>query len=205
MSRNLDLRIDAYIAKSAPFAQPILKHLRTLVHKGCPEATEAIKWSMPHFEFAGQILCGMGAFKAHCVFGFWHQGMEKVLGTNGGKAEMAMGSMGRISSLADLPDDATMIAYVRQAAKLNASGAPARPPRERKPAKELRVPADLAAELKKHRTAGKAFANFSPSHRNEYIEWITEAKRPETREKRLATTLQWLAEGKPRNWKYMNC
>ena len=206
MSKSLDPRIDAYIAKAAPFAQPILQHLRRLVHAGCPEATETIKWGFPHFEYAGGILGSMAAFKAHCVFGFWHRGMESVLGEYGARSETAMGSLGRITRLADLPGDKEMIRLVREAARLNASGAPARPRSAGKPAsKELPVPGDLATALKKNRAAAKTFAEFRPSHRKEYIEWITEAKRAETREKRLATTLDWLAAGKPRNWKYANC
>jgi uncharacterized protein YdeI (YjbR/CyaY-like superfamily) len=202
---KFDPRIDAYIAKSAPFAQPILKHLRALVHRACPEVTETVKWSMPHFECAGGNLCGMAAFKAHCSFGFWHQGMAAILRQDGIDGESAMGSFGRITSLKDLPGDKVMLRYLSEAAKLNASGAPARPRRSSGPAKDLPVPADLSAALKKNKTAAKAFSDFSPSHRKEYIEWITEAKRDETRQKRVATTLEWLAAGKSRNWKYANC
>jgi len=161
---------------------------------------------MPHFESAGKMLCGMAAFKAHCTFGFWHQGMAKVLGAAGGKAGSAMGHLGRITSLADLPGDQAMIRYVQAAVKLNASAAPARPrPAATERKKEPAVPADLVAALKKNKAAAGTFADFSPSHRREYIEWIVEAKREETRQKRLATTLAWLAEGKSRDWKYQNC
>ncbi len=69
-----DPRIDAYIAKSADFAQPILKHLRKVVHAGCPKVEETLKWSMPHFDYKG-VMCGMAAFKAHCVFGFWKESL----------------------------------------------------------------------------------------------------------------------------------
>src|SRR5689334_3805021 len=110
MSGNRDPRIDAYIAKAAPFAQPILRHLRELVHAGCPDAAETLKWGMPSFLHAGRILCGMAAFKAHCTFGFWHQEMEKVIGSDGDKANAAMGSMGRITALPDLPADRRMLA-----------------------------------------------------------------------------------------------
>lgn len=206
MSRPSDPRIDAYIAKSADFAQPILRRLRAWVHEGCPEATETIKWSGPHFEHAGSILCGMMAFKAHCAFGFWHQGMAKVLGGHGAKSDHAMGSFGRIASLDDLPDEKTFVRFVREAAKLNESGAPARPrPTPGRAKKEPPVPADLAAALKRNKAAAKTFAGLSPSQRREYIEWLTEAKREETRQKRLATTIAWLAEGKSRNWKYNRC
>ena len=202
MKEHIDPRIDAYIAKSADFAKPILIHLRKLVHEACPEATETMKWSFPHFEHHG-VLCSMAAFKAHGAFGFWHKGMEPVLAADGAKAETAMGSLGRITSFGDLPSEKTMLRYIRQAAKLNESGAPARP--VAKPRPVLAVPADLASALKKNKLAAAAFENFSPSHRRDYIEWITEAKREETRGKRLATTLEWLAEGKSRNWKYENC
>lgn len=202
MPTKADPRLDAYIAEAAPFAQPILRHLRKLIHRACPDVEESVKWSHPSFGYHG-ILCGMAAFKAHVGFGFWHQSMVKILGDDGGKAEQAMGSMGRIMSLADLPPDAAMIGYIQTAAKLNASGEKARPKPKPKPA--LAVPDDLATALKKNKKAAATFEKFPPSHRRDYIEWITEAKREETRQKRLATTIEWLAEGKSRNWKYENC
>ena len=198
-----DKRIDAYIARSAPFAQPILKHLRKMVHAACPDAGETIKWGMPSFIYRGKILAGMAAFKAHAAFGFWHRGMEKLMGKEIGKTYDAMGLMGRITSRKDLPSDKVLVHYIRTAIKLHDSGAPARVKSKPKPA--LPAPADLAAALKKNKKAAAAWADFSPSCRREYIEWITEAKRPETRASRLATTLQWTAAGKPRNWQYMNC
>jgi uncharacterized protein YdeI (YjbR/CyaY-like superfamily) len=199
MGKNSDSRVDAYIAKSAAFAQPILRHLRTLVHQACPEACETIKWGMPSFEYHG-ILCGMAAFKEHCTFGFWHHGMQKILGADGRKADQAMGAFGRIASLADLPSDKDMIRYIKAAGKLNESGAPARTPP--KPKRGLPVPPDLKRALAKNKAAAAAFEKFSPSHRREYIAWITEAKRDETREKRLLTTVEWLSDGKSFNWKY---
>lgn len=202
--KKTDARIDAYIAKSAEFARPVLRHLRELVHSACPEAEETMKWSSPSFVYAGKILCGFAAFKEHFTFGFWHQGMNAVLAADGAKADDAMGSFGRLTRLADLPSDKSMIRYIKKAAQMNESEAPARP----RPAKRtgpVEVPADLAAALKKNKAAATAFEKFSPSHRREYVEWITEAKREETRQKRLATTLEWLAAGKSRNWKYENC
>ncbi|MES2692828.1 MAG: DUF1801 domain-containing protein, partial [Verrucomicrobiota bacterium] len=162
MSSARDSRIDAYIAKSAPFAQPVLKHLRDLVHEGCPEVKETLKWGAPSFEHAGKILGNMASFKAHCAFGFWHQGMEKVVAPGAAGAEPAMGSFGRITAIGDLPDKKTMLRYVRTAAKLNESGEPGRPrPAGKKGAnKELKVPADLAAALKKNAPAGRNFAAF---------------------------------------------
>lgn len=200
-----DPRIDAHIAKAAEFAKPILRHLRKLVHEACPEAEETLKWSSPTFVYRGKIMCGMAAFKGHCTFGFWHQGMTAELGPDGDKADTAMGSLGRIASLDDLPSDRAMLRYIRKAAVLNESDAPARPRPAKRPAAPLAVPGDLAAALKTNKAAAATFEKFSPNARKEYIEWITEAKRDETRQKRLATTLEWLAEGKSRNWKYENC
>ena len=205
MAVQTDSRIDAYIAKAAPSAQPILKHLRTLVHQGCPTVFETIKWSHPSFVENGKNLCGMAAFKAHCSFGFWHQEMQAILAKDGHAGAEGMGSFGKLTSLADLPGDCTLSSYIQAAVKLNASDAPSRPRLSSKPKAEAKVPADLAAGLKKSKLAAAAFAAFSPSQRREYVEWITEAKQEITRQKRLATTLEWLAEGKPRNWKYVNC
>lgn len=199
-----DPRVDAFIARSADFARPILVHLRSLVHEACPAATETIKWGMPHFEHAGSILCMMAAFKGHCAFGFWHQGMEKIAGPHRASPEAAMGSLGRITSLADLPSDAVLKRLVCTAADLIESGAPGRP-RPAKLVRALPVPADLAAALKKNAAAAKTFDAFPPGKRKDYIEWITEAKRDVTRQSRLATTIEWLAEGKARNWKYEQC
>lgn len=197
-----DKRIDAYIARSAPFAQPILQHLRQLVHQACPETEEALKWSSPFFLYRGRILCFMAAFKAHLAFGFWGPAMKRII-TRDGHAKDGRGLMGRITSRKDLPSDKVLTHYIRNAIKLHDSGAPARVKSKPKPA--LPVPADLAAVLKKNKEAAAAWADFSPSCRREYIEWITEAKRPETRASRLATTIAWTAQGKHRNWKYMNC
>jgi uncharacterized protein YdeI (YjbR/CyaY-like superfamily) len=205
MAKNRDPRIDAFIKKAAPFAQPILVHLRELVHQACPGAVETLKWGMPAFLWQEKILCSMAAFKAHCAFGFWHKGMEKELGGDGAKANDAMGSLGRIASLGDLPPDKVMLGYLKRAVELNESGEPGRPRPAGKPRPEAKVPPDLAAALKKNKKVATTFAQFSPSHRREYIEWIVGAKREETRAKRLATTLEWLADGKSMNWKYENC
>lgn len=193
-----DPRVDAYIAEAAPFARPILEHLRELVHRGAPEIVETIKWGMPFFSLR-RNLCHMAAFKAHCAFGFW---TSRVVGTTGKEGE-AMGQFGRIASLADLPADRKILALVREAVAVDAKGekSPARP-RKTKP--EAEVPEVLAKALrsKKHAAAKRTFDAFPPSHRREYVEWLLEAKTEATRAKRLATTLEWLAEGKPRNWKY---
>lgn len=198
-----DPRIDAYIARSAPFAQPILKHVRKLVHQACPGAEESIKWNHISISHRGQILVMMAGFKAHVSFGFWHQQMKKILADDGYRASEAMGIMGRITSLDDLPGERAMLRYIKTAVKLAESGAPARSIGKPKP--DLPPPADLATALRSSRAATAAWQKFTPGRRREYIEWITEAKRPETRELRLATTLEWVAEGKSRNWKYQDC
>ncbi len=168
--KNTDPRFDSFVAKAKDFAKPILKHLRKLIHEACPDLEETMKWSMPAFVYRGKILCGMAAFKEHCTFGFWHQDMTEVLGADAKKGDAAMGSFGRITSLDDLPSDKTMIRYIKKAAELNESGAPARPQPARKPAPPA-VPKDLAAALKKNKAAAATFEKFSPSNRREYVEW----------------------------------
>lgn len=191
-----DPRIDAYIAKAAPFARPILEHLRELVHLGCPDVVETIKWGSPAFEYEG-LLANMAAFKAHVAFGFW----KGALVFDSEREKEAMGQFGRIASLDDLPADRTVVALVRKAARLNASGEKVpRPVKHPKP--PLAMPPDLAAALKKNAKARATFERFPPSQKRDYIEWIVEAKTDATRARRLATTLEWLAEGKSRNWKY---
>jgi uncharacterized protein YdeI (YjbR/CyaY-like superfamily) len=194
-----DDRVDAYISRAQEFARPILTHLRTLVHSACPGANETIKWGFPHFEYEG-VLCSMAAFKAHCAFGFWHAQMRELGGDKSG-GEAAMGQFGRITKLGDLPKDAALKTLIRKAAAINESGV--RPARVTKPkSAPLGVPDDLAAALKRHRAAAANFDAMSPSHRREYIEWLVEAKREETRSKRLATAIEWIAQGKSKEWKY---
>ena len=196
-----DPRTDAYIAKSAEFARPILEHLRAVVHAACPEVEESMKWSFPHFGYQGAMMCSMAAFKQHCGFGFWLY--KEVVG---GEAEEGMGQFGRLTSLKDLPTKKQLMTYIRKAMALNEAGVKmTRPKAAPKPAPTL--PDDLAALLaqKKHAPARKTYQGFSPSAQREYIDWIAEAKTDATRQKRIATTLEWLAEGKPRNWKYLTC
>ncbi len=197
-----DPRIDAYIAKSAEFARPILSHFRALVHKAAPDVTETLKWSMPHFDHGG-IMCGMAAFKAHVAIGFWKY--ELIVDARYDKSDEAMGALGRLTSLKDLPPDRVLLSYIKQAVKLNAEGVKAprmarRDTRAKKP--EPKAPADLAAALKKSARARKHWEAFPPSHRREYIEWITGAKQEATRARRLATCISQVAEGKSQNWKY---
>jgi uncharacterized protein YdeI (YjbR/CyaY-like superfamily) len=198
---NHDPRIDAYIAKSAEFARPILEHLRALVHEACTEVEESLKWSMPFFSYKDAPMCMMAAFKQHCSFGFW---LSKEV--TGGSDEDGMGQFGKLASLKDLPPDRQLSAHLKKAMALNEAGVKkARPKAAAKPAPTL--PDDLAALLaqKKHAAARKAWESFPPGAQREYVDWIAEAKTDATRQKRLATTLEWLAEGKRRNWKYEKC
>ena len=200
-----DPRVDAYIAKSADFAKPILIQIRRVVHANCAEIEETMKWGMPSFTYEG-ILCGMAAFKAHATFGFWHKGMNQELPKEFLKLERGMGQFGRMTSVNDLPDDKTFAKLIVRAMKLNEEKQFAVPaPKPKKKSAPPKVPADLIAALKKNKKAKEAFEKFSYSHKKEYIEWITEAKREETRLKRLETTIQWLTSGKSRNWKYEGC
>lgn len=195
-----DPRIDAYIAKSADFAKPILKHLRAIVHTACPQVEETVKWGMPHFDYKG-MMCSMAAFKRHCSFGFWRGAL--IVKDRDNKDREAMGQFGRITSITDLPPKKVIATYVKAAMKLNDSGVKSTERAKRKTRTSLPVPADLAAALKRNTKARKTFDTFSPSQRREYIEWLADAKAEDTRKRRLATTIEWLAEGKPRNWKYM--
>jgi uncharacterized protein YdeI (YjbR/CyaY-like superfamily) len=197
-----DRRVDAYIKKSPEFARPILEHIREVVHDGCPDVEETLKWSMPSFTYNG-ILCGMAAFKQHAVFGFWKGAL--ILTKDGRQADEAMGNFGKLTKVSDLPTKKVLIGYIHKAMKLNDEGVPNPAFTKRKPKPALSVPADLKAALAKNKKAGKAFEAFAPSHRREYIEWITEAKREATRATRLKTAIEWIAEGKARNWKYENC
>lgn len=198
--KNTSPEVDRYIAAAAPFARPILERIRSAFHKAHPEVTETMKWSFPHFEYKG-LLGSMAAFKQHVSWGFWKgRLMADPLGIIPPAGETSMGGA-RIADVKELPSEKNMVAYVREAIRLNEEGVKPRRP-ARTPKAEAEVPADLAAALKKSPAAKKAFEAFSPSHRREYIEWITEAKQDATRQKRLATTLEWLSEGKSRNWKY---
>lgn len=194
-----DPRIDAYIARSAEFARPILTHIRSVVHGACPEVEETLKWSMPAFMYHG-ILCGMAAFKHHCTLGFWKGSL--ILDAKGQRADEAMGQFGRITMLSDLPSKRVLAGYVKQAMRLNEEGtAVKRAPRRPKP--PPRVPVVLKRALDKNRKARETFEEFSPSHKRDYVEWITEARTEETRQRRLAQAITWMAQGKPRNWKYL--
>jgi uncharacterized protein YdeI (YjbR/CyaY-like superfamily) len=202
---HFDKRIDEYIFKSAAFAKPILEHLRQVVHDACPGVEETIKWSFPHFEYKGSILCSMASFKQHCAFGFWlgalmkdPDGLLEAVGT-----KTSMGHLGKITSLKDLPSKKILSSYVKQAMALIESGETKMvKPAGVKKVSTVKIPEYFMAVLKKNKKALAVFEEFSNSQRKDYVEWITEAKTEATREKRMATTLEWLAGGKSRNWKY---
>ena len=193
-----DPRVDAYIEKSAEFARPILTHIRETVHAACPECEETLKWGMPTFMYHG-ILCGMAAFKAHATLGFW----KGSLIVEGAADEDAMGQFGRITSVKDLPGKRQFTGYIRKAMELNRDGIKVqRATPKKRGTMIVKVPADLAAALKSNRKALETFDAFPPSQRKEYVEWITEAKREATREKRIEETIELLKAGKTRHWKY---
>lgn len=200
-----DKRIDDYIKRAKPFARPVLNHLRELVHQACPEVSETIKWGMPSFEHQGPMF-GFAAFNQHCAVGFWKASLmkdpQKILTTRQ-EEKSAMGNLGSIKSLDDLPSDKVMLAYIREAVRLNEEGVKLV---RKKPAgrKELVIPKELTDALSQpnNKKAKAVFNAFSDSHKREYAEWISEAKTEVTREKRLLTTIEWLEEGKARNWKY---
>lgn len=197
-----DPRVDAYIEKSASFAQPVLNHVRELIHKVCPDIVETIKWGFPHFEHKKRPQFNIAAFKQHCAFGFWLAAlMTDQHGILQLEEKSSMGSLGRITSLDDLPSDKIMTSYLKQSLKLTDEGARVAKV-AKQPVASIAVPDDFAAELRKNKKALAVFEQFAPSHRKEYLEWITGAKREETRSKRITEALEWLAEGKPRHWKY---
>lgn len=194
-----DPRIDAYIERQAEFAKPILRHLRAMIGEACPDCDETLKWSMPSFMYKGKILAGMAAFKAHATFGYWNDSMLQREEKN----RSAMGQFGRLTSLDDLPPKAMLIELTRRSMKLIEDGV--KPPRDKHRKPPFEVPADLRAAIDRSAAAAATFDGFPPSCRRDYVEWVTAAKREATRVKRIAQTVEWLAEGKKRNWKYENC
>jgi len=195
-----DPRIDAYIARQADFARPILEHLRKTVHEACPDCEETLKWSSPTFMYRGEMLASMAAFKAHATFGFWKGSL--VIGE--GETQMSgMGQFGKLGSVADLPPPDQLTGLIKKAMKLTEEGVKA--PRNKHPKAPFTVPDDLRRAMDANAAAAATFDGFPPSCQREYVEWVTEAKREETRAKRIAQAVEWLAEGKRRNWKYENC
>lgn len=200
-----DPRIDAYIEKSADFAKPILNHLRKLIHYACPEVEETIKWSMPCFDYKG-IFCSFASFKQHSTFGFWKAAlMADPSGILSEKKNEAMGSLGRITNMKDLPTDAVIIAFIKEAKRLNDENVKLPPRKKITSQTELEVPIDMQDALAKNKIAQAQFDQFTPGKKKEYILWVTQAKTETTRLSRLTTAVEWIAEGKARNWKYEKC
>lgn len=196
---TLDPRIDAYLAAAPAFARPILQRLREDVHAACPGVVETIKWSRPHFMLDDKLLCGMSAFKAHCTLSLWAR--EGAAAGQGG----AMGDFGRIETLADLPSRTELRRQIKAAAALLRAGAPRAQKPGREPRAKLDMPGDFAAALAKVAAAQQHYDAFPPGKQRDYLEWVLEAKREDTRAKRIAQAVEWLAEGKSRNWKYETC
>lgn len=200
-------RVDQYIADAPEFARPIMEKIRKAVHKGCPQVEEAIKWGCPHFVYHG-LLGGMAAFKGHVSFGFWK---SKLLDDPEGLFESGTGRKASMCnahfhSIKDVPNQKILVDYVKRAVKLNVDGASKSPVAQQTKKKiTTRPPADLARQLKQNAKAKKFFESLAPGQKRDYIEWLTQAKREATRQKRLATTIEWLAEGKKRHWKYESC
>jgi uncharacterized protein YdeI (YjbR/CyaY-like superfamily) len=201
----LDKRIDDYIGKSAEFARPILEHLRHLVHQANPDVKETIKWGFAFFDYKGP-LCSMASFKQHCVFGFWKAKLlhdpEGYLSERANQGGDAMGNLGRITSLSDLPPDEILINFIKEASHFNEDGIKL-PKSPKKDKGELVLPEMLVNGLKKNAAAQAVFDKFSTTNKREYVDWLNEAKTEETRALRLKTALEWIAEGKVRNWKYL--
>lgn len=200
-----DKRAELYISKSAPFAQDILWHILQIVHETCPDVEETMKWSFPCFMYKGSILCSMAAFKHHCAFGFWLESKmkdpKKILSR--GKGKDGMGSLGKLTSLKDLPSDKILKAYIKEAMKLIDKGEKLTKKPDAKQNKPLVVPDYFRKALNKNKKALHTFENFSPGNKKEYVLWVTEAKTEETRNRRLETAIEWMSEGKIRNWKYI--
>lgn len=198
-------QVDNFILKAQPFAQPILNHLRALIHHACPEAEEKIKWGMPFFDYKGEMLCHIGSFKQHCVMGFWKASLMKDKSLmQHATSEASMGHIGKITSMDDLPSDKKIIAWIKEGMKLNDNGikvVKVKPPKDA----NIEVPSYFLKELKKNKAAQKTFDAFTFSCKKEYVTWITDAKTVATREKRMAQAIEWMSEGKKRMWKYEKC
>jgi uncharacterized protein YdeI (YjbR/CyaY-like superfamily) len=197
---HTSVQVDQYIIRSAPFAIPILEHLRILIHHADARIVETIKWGMPFFDFKGSV-CHIAAFKHHCAFGFWKGSLIEDEFNIFEKNTSNMGMLGKIKSLADLPDDEILIAYIQQAIQLNEDGVKL-PTKPKLTPQELIIPQYFIDALQEDSLAMKVFQNFSASNKKDYVLWLEEAKTESTRQKRLETSIEWISEGKSRMWKY---
>lgn len=196
-----DPRIDDMIAKAAVFAQPILSHLRRLVHQACPDVEETIKWGMPSFDYKGAY-CSMASFKEHCAFGFWKAAIMKEADKLIVNQKESMGHLGKIKSLKDLPPDKILLGYLKEAKQFNDEGIKLPPKKKALTTSELIVPDYFTKALQKNKVALQVFEAFSPSHKKEYLEWITGAKAEETSNRRIKKAIENMSVGKGLNWKY---
>ena len=195
-----DNRVDQYIAKAQPFARPILEHAREIIHKTCPDVIEVMKWSCPHFDYKGEILCAIAAFKEHAAIRMWKAPLlEDPKGLL--KEDGSAGNFGKIHSVADMPSDKVLSQFLKQAMKLNEAGVKVEKNVVKKEIK-TDAPDYFMKALKKNKAALKTYEAFSPGNKRDYIVWVTEAKSEATRDARLATAIEWMAEGKTRLWKY---
>lgn len=196
-----DARIDAYIDKSEEFAKPIMEYIRAIVHEACPDAEEGWKWSFPHFLYKGKILTAMCAFKKHCAMGFWLEAeMKTVKEYTKDREKNGMFTLGKIEKIEDLPAKSKLTAMIKEAMELTDMGVTLKktPPSKN----SLPIPDYFEKALKANKKAWETFEKASPSFRKEYINWITEAKTETTRNKRMEQALEWISEGKGRNWRY---
>jgi len=201
---STDKDFDSYIANAEPFAQPLLKYFRACVHEACPQVEETFKWSMPHFVYKSSILCHMAAFKNHTSYSFWLAGkMQDSDGVFVTTAKSGMGHFGKVSSLDQLPEKKILVKYIKEAMALTDSGEKLQTASKKKPAKRYDVPEAMVQALEQNTRAMANYMAFSQSKKNDYIEWIAEAKTDATQKRRLDQMIEWLEEGKPRNWKYM--
>jgi len=199
---EIDARVDAYILKAPEFAQPILERIRASFHAGCPDLKENIKWGVPAFERNG-LLGGMAFFKAHVSYGFWRSGeMEDPLGWLGKERKASFMSL-KVASVKELPTKAALTKYVKEARRVDQE-VPKNAPKKSKSAAP-KAPAVMTKAIGQNKQAAAFWKGLTPGYRKEYVEWVTEAKREATQEKRLAQTVEWLAEGKTKNWKYKDC
>lgn len=199
---SLNKKVDEYINKSADFAKPILNYLRKIIHDTCPDVEEVIKWGIPHFDYKGEMMCILAAYKNHCSFSLWkaelmsHPKLKENI-----KPGQKMGNMDKIKALSDLPSKAVLVAYVKEAMALNENGIKKEKPKPKAPT-VIEVPDYFQKALAKNKKAAAVFESKSPSFRKEYLVWITGAKTDETRQARITEALEWIAEGKGRFWKY---
>jgi uncharacterized protein YdeI (YjbR/CyaY-like superfamily) len=195
-------KVDDYMANAADFAKPVMAHLRKLLHKTCPGVIEEMKWGIPHFDYKGEMMCIFAAYKSHCAFTFWKESLMSDPKLKANPTVKAINRyMGKITALSDLPSDRQLVAYIKEAMALNDNGVKL-PPRKSDKPKDIAIPDYLAKRLAANPKVKAVFEGQSASFRKEYLVWITDAKTDETREKRMAEALAWIAEGKGRFWKY---